>query len=238
MLALGGELKNTFCLIKDGQAILAQHVGDLADAATFADYRRHLQRYGELFAHRPRILAVDRHSEYLSTKLGKDWAVRAGLGLEVVQHHHAHIASCLADNGVPRDAPPVLGVVLDGLGYGEDEALHAREAPHAHATLWGGEFLRADYAGFTRLGTFKPVPMPGGVQAIFEPWRNTYAHLAQALGWAQVVDAYPGLALIQFLKRQPLATLDVMIARQLKQPSSEFLRTAVRCGGGRGGPLS
>ena len=126
VLAMGGELKNTFCLLKKGQAILSQHLGDLEDAATFAEYRRSLALYCELFDHAPRILATDRHPQYLSTQLGQEWAAREGLALEEVQHHHAHIASCMAEHAVPLDAPPVLGIALDGLGYGDDGNLLGR----------------------------------------------------------------------------------------------------------------
>jgi hydrogenase maturation protein HypF len=182
VVALGGELKNTFCLVKNGQAILSQHMGDLEDAATFAEYRRSLALYRELFDHAPDILAVDHHPQYLSTRLGEEWAARDGLALEQVQHHHAHIASCMAEHGVPLGAPTVFGIALDGLGYGDDD------------TFWGGEFLLADYLGFTRVGRFKPVAMPGGAQAVREPWRNTFVHLDTALGWERCLSDYPSFA--------------------------------------------
>ena len=148
LLAMGGELKNTFCLVQDGRAILSQHMGDLEDAATFADYRANLALYRELLEHEPELVAVDRHPDYLSTKLGRQFAEAAGLEVVEVQHHHAHIAACLAENDVPLDAGPVLGVALDGLGYGED------------GTIWGGEFLRADYRGFSARRAF-----PAGADA-------------------------------------------------------------------------
>ena len=138
-LAMGGELKATFCLVKDGQAILSQHMGDLENAATFDDYRKSLALYRQLFAHEPAAIVVDRHPEYLSTKLGHAEAGSRGLPLLEVQHHHAHVAACLAENGYPLEAPAVLGIVLDGLGLGDD------------GTIWGGEFLLADYRGFRRL---------------------------------------------------------------------------------------
>ena len=200
VLALGGELKNTFCLLKDGQAILSQHIGDLEDAATFAEYQRSLALYRELFDHRPQILAIDRHPQYLSTRLGQEWAARDGLALVEVQHHHGHIASCMAEHGVPLGAPPVLGIALDGLGYGDDDS------------FWGGEFLIADYLGFTRVGRFKPVAMPGGTQAVRQPWRNTFAHLDAAIGWERCASDYAQLDIIRFLGAQPVAALQAMIA--------------------------
>jgi hydrogenase maturation protein HypF len=199
-LALGGELKNTFCLLKDGSAVVSQHMGDLEDAATFFDYERNLELYAQLFQHKPTGFAVDRHPEYLSSKLGREWALRDKLPLVEVQHHHAHIASCLADNHRPLDAPAVLGIALDGLGLGDDGA------------LWGGEFLLADYTGYERIGTFKPVALPGATQAMREPWRNTYAHLAAELGWARLQFDYGELELVSFLHSKPLSALDAMIA--------------------------
>ncbi len=206
VLAMGGELKNTFCLLKDGQAILSQHLGDLEEAATFAEYRRSLALYCELFDHAPDILAVDRHSQYLSRQLGQEWAARDGLALEEVQHHHAHIASCMAEHRLPLNAPPVLGVALDGLGCGDD------------GSLWGGEFLIADYLGFARGGTFKPVAMPGGAQAMREPWRNTFAHLEAALGRELCLADHPELELVRFLETKPLRTLRAMIRNNINSP--------------------
>ena len=206
LLAMGGELKSCFALVKDGQAILSQHQGDLEDARTFRDYRHNLELYGSLFDHRPALIAIDRHPDYLSSKLGRERADDEGLPLIEVQHHHAHIASCLAENGVPLDTQPVLGVALDGLGAGAD------------GTIWGGEFLRADYRGFERLGTFKPVAMLGGAQAIYEPWRNTYAHLMAEMGWDRFKMDYAALELCAFLESKPRPTLDAMLARGLNSP--------------------
>jgi hydrogenase maturation protein HypF len=125
-----------------------------------------------------------------------------------VQHHHAHIAACLAENDVPLSAGPVLGVALDGLGYGED------------GTIWGGEFLLADYRGFARVAHLRPVSMPGGAQAIREPWRNTYAQIHAALGWERFARAYSHLELYADLRKRPLATLDAMLGKNLNCPLS------------------
>jgi hydrogenase maturation protein HypF len=206
VLALGGELKNTFCLLAGGRAILSHHIGDLEDARTYADYRRALTHYRALFAHRPELLAIDRHPDYLSGKLGRELAAAEGLALADVQHHHAHLAACLAENGISLDHPPVLGVVLDGLGYGDD------------GTLWGGEFLLADYRTARRLATFKPVRMLGGAQAIAEPWRSTYAHLVTGMGWAGFAAQFQTLALHRMLAAKPRAILDQMLTRGLNSP--------------------
>lgn len=207
LLAMGGELKNTFALLRDGQAILSQHLGDLEDARTWREYTHTLQLYRDLFQHEPQALVVDKHPGYRSTQLGQQWAREHGLPLIEVQHHHAHVAACMAENGWPVDGDKVLGIVLDGLGYGED------------GTFWGGEFLLADYSGYERVGHFKPVAMPGGTQAILQPWRNTWAHL-HTLGWSEVRTCFADLELMQFLQQQPLPTLETMLTQGLNSPVS------------------
>ncbi len=206
LLAMGGELKATFCLIKDGQAILSQHLGDLENAATFDDYRKTLDLYLRLFEHPPRICAVDRHPEYLSGKIGREMAVARELVLMEIQHHHAHIAACLADNGVALDAPPVLGVAFDGLGLGDDD------------TIWGGEFLLADYRGYRRVGALKAVAMPGGAQAVREPWRNTLAHILAVMDWSAFVARFLGTPLHAFLAAKPVAAIASMIRSGANTP--------------------
>ncbi len=206
LTAMGGELKATFCLVKDGQAILSQHLGDLENAATFDDYRKNLALYRQLFAHEATAIVVDRHPEYLSTKLGHAEAGHREIPLLEVQHHHAHVAACLAENGYPLEAPAVLGIVLDGLGLGDD------------GTMWGGEFLLADYLGFRRLARLRPVAMPGGAQAVREPWRNLYAHLTAAIGWAGLTARFAALDLHVYLDGKPRALLDAMIAKQINAP--------------------
>ncbi len=206
ILAMGGELKNTFCLLRDGKAILSQHLGDLENAAAFSAYQNTLNLYLSLFEHNPVAIAIDRHPEYLSSKLGQELAAAKGLELYSIQHHHAHIAACLVENGIPLDAPPVLGIALDGLGYGDD------------GTFWGGEFLLADYRGFKRLGMFKPVPMIGGVQAIYQPWRNTYSQLMAGFTWAELQEEYGNLELFRFLDKKPRALLEQIMAKGINSP--------------------
>jgi hydrogenase maturation protein HypF len=212
LLAVGGELKCTFCLLKDGKAILSQHIGDLEDARTFDDYRRNIDHYAALFDHTPTALAADSHPEYLSSKYARARARETGLALIEVQHHHAHVAACLAENGRALDAPPVLGIVLDGLGWGDD------------GTIWGGEFLLADYRTAQRCGTFKPVAMPGGAAAIREPWRNLYAHLMAEMGWAEFTTDFSAHELCAYLSCKPRALLDAMIRDAINTP------TASSCG--------
>ncbi len=208
ILAMGAELKSTFCLFKQGRAILAQHLGDLEEARTHESYRENLQRYRQLFDFTPEVIAIDAHPDYLSSQLGQAIAAEGNVPLITVQHHHAHIAAVMAEHGLPLGCGKVVGVALDGLGYGEN------------GELWGGEFLLADYLGYERLTHFAAVPLPGGRQAMHEPWRNTFAHLAAALGWEQVEKAYPGLELVRFLNGKPLANLQTMITRGLNSPTA------------------
>ncbi len=205
LLAMGSELKSTFCLLSQGRAILSQHLGDLENGATLAAYQDSLRLYRDLFQHRPQIIALDQHPEYLATKLGRELAEAQALPLEAVQHHHAHVAACLAENAVPLASPPVLGIALDGLGWGED------------GTIWGGEFLLADYNQFQRLARLEPTAMLGGSQAIYQPWRNTYAQLAR-FDWNDLQAEYGDLEILQFLERQPRALLDQMQQKGINSP--------------------
>ncbi|BAY89021.1 carbamoyltransferase HypF [Tolypothrix sp. LEGE 11397] len=208
ILAMGSELKNTFCLLREGQAILSQHLGDLENAAAFDAYQDTLNLYLNLFEHQPEVIAIDKHPEYLSTKLGKELAAANHLPIYPIQHHHAHIAACMAENGLPLDASPVLGIALDGLGYGED------------GTLWGGEFLLADYRKFQRLAALKPIAMIGGAQAIYQPWRNTYAHLIAADSWENLKKNYGDLEILKFLEEKPLKVLNQLIEKGINSPQA------------------
>jgi hydrogenase maturation protein HypF len=164
VLACGAELKNTICVAKGRCVFLSHHLGDLENFEVFRSFTEAITHFQRLFDVRPTIVAYDLHPEYLSTK----WALdQEGVELCGVQHHHAHVASCLADNG---EAGPVIGVAFDGLGYGTD------------GTLWGGEFLVADLVSFERVGHLAPVAMPGGTMAIKEPWRMAAVYLAEAFG--------------------------------------------------------
>lgn len=206
VLSYGGELKNTFCLLRDGAAMLSPHIGDLQETLTRADQRRSLADMQRFFAFVPRAIACDLHPDYSSSQAARARAAADGLPLLASQHHHAHIAACLAENGVSRHAAPVIGVALDGLGFGED------------GSFWGGEFLLADYVGYRRLGTFKPVALLGGAAAVRGPWRNTYAHIMAQMGWAGFAMNYADLDLYRFLERQPRALLDGMLARCVNSP--------------------
>ena len=159
VLGCGAELKNTFCLAKGRHAFLSHHIGDLENYETLKSYTEGIAHFRWLFDIDPVVVAHDLHPEYLSTKYAHDLENAELVG---VQHHHAHIASCLADNG---EAGPVLGVAFDGTGFGPD------------GTIWGGEFLVADLAGYERVGHLAAVPMPGGAMAIRQPWRMAASYV-------------------------------------------------------------
>jgi len=164
VLAVGGELKNTVCLTKGKHAFLSQHIGDLENIESFSFFHeavRHLERILEI---RPEIIAYDLHPGYFSTK----WALQqSGAPLVGVQHHHAHIASCMAENHLDGR---LIGFALDGTGYGTD------------GHIWGGEVLVAEYGSFERAAHFEYVPLPGGETAIREPWRMAVSYLAHHFG--------------------------------------------------------
>ena len=169
VLACGAELKNTFCVTKGELAFVSEHIGDLANQATLASYEEIIAHYEDIFAIQPRLLACDLHPEYLSTKYARERAKREQLPLFAIQHHHAHIAAVLAEHGLEG---PVLGVSFDGTGYGTD------------GCIWGGEFMQATPADFTRLAHFRYLPLPGGERAAKEPWRQALWVLQQLYGEA------------------------------------------------------
>jgi hydrogenase maturation protein HypF len=159
LLACGAELKNTFALAKGGNAWVGHHVGDLRNYETLRSFVTGIAHFERLFAVQPEVVAHDLHPEYLSTKHALD---RDGVRLVGVQHHHAHLAACLAEHG---HAGAALGAIFDGTGYGDD------------GTVWGGELLLGDLEGFERAGLLFPVRMPGGEAAIRQPWRMACAWL-------------------------------------------------------------
>lgn len=189
VLACGGELKNTLCLTKDRYAILSQHIGDLENVETlefFRETRHHLESF---FRVSPVAVAHDLHPNYLSTR----YALReSDLPPIAVQHHHAHIAGCMADNGIDGR---VIGVALDGTGYGTD------------GKIWGGEFLVCDFAAFERRGHLRYVPLAGGDSAIRQPWRS-------ALAWLREIHRDPSI--LRDIPPNQLHIVDTMIARNIQ----------------------
>ncbi|MFQ5996114.1 MAG: carbamoyltransferase HypF [Dehalococcoidales bacterium] len=207
ILACGTELKNTFCLTRDEYAFLSQHIGDMENLETLEHFETTIELYQKLFRVQPRIVAHDLHPDYLATKYAREMAAAAPeLRLCPVQHHHAHIASCLAENGVNE---PAIGVALDGTGYGTD------------GHIWGGEFLLVDYKGFRRLGHFQYVPLPGAEAAIKRPYRMAISYLYTLLGERFLDGDLPFLAEIDPLELE-------LVRRQIQRAFNSPLTSS--CG--------
>ena len=202
LLACGGHLKNTFCLGKGNRAFLSHHIGDLENVATLTSFREGIEHFQRLFAIAPEAIAYDLHPEYLATKYALDSALTPQIG---VQHHHAHIASVLAEHGL---SGPVIGVAADGTGFGTDGA------------VWGCEIMRADLCAFERLAHLTYVPLPGGAQAVRQPWRMAATYLAQTYG-----DAFVDLDVpfTRQLDRAKWRTLSQMIEHGLNCPPTSSL---------------
>ncbi len=165
LLAVGGQLKATFALGRQRQAFLSHHLGDLDHFDAFQAFEKDIALYQQLFGITPEVLVHDQHPDYASSRYARQRAVQEGSQLLTVQHHHAHMAACMAEHGLTG---PVIGVTFDGTGLGTDGA------------IWGGEFLVGDYRNFRRGAHLRYVGMPGGDQAIREPWRMALAHLLDA----------------------------------------------------------
>lgn len=162
ILACGGELKSTFCLNKGDEFLMSHHIGDLENVETLISFEDGISHFKKILDFNPEIIAYDLHPEYLSTKYAKSMDLENKIA---VQHHHAHIASCMAENDLSED---VIGVAFDGTGYGED------------GNLWGGEFFTGKYEKFDRRGHLEYIQMPGGEAAIREPWRMAVSYLNKA----------------------------------------------------------
>jgi hydrogenase maturation protein HypF len=181
LLAVGGELKNCVCLLQEDRAILSQHIGDLKNMEAYQGFQKTIGHLLLVFDAKPEIVVHDLHPQYLSTQ----WALeQEAVPKLAVQHHHAHLAACLAEN---RAAGPAIGLIMDGTGYGTD------------ATIWGGEILIGDLSGYRRFGHFEPLPLPGGDAAVQEPWRAAVAWLAVTYG-----SRLPDLPFLQEFDIEPI----------------------------------
>lgn len=194
-LAVGGDLKNAFCLGAGRKAWLSAHIGDMDDLRTQGVFEGAVEQLESITGVRAELLAADRHPGYRST----GWADRAAAGRPVarVQHHHAHVAAAMAEHGLDGTRP-VIGVAFDGTGHGDDGA------------VWGGEFLLADYDGFTRFGHLAYVPLPGGDAAVRRPYRMALSHLRSA-----GLDRSPDLPCTLACPSEELAVLDRQLEREL-----------------------
>lgn len=197
ILAVGGELKNTVCVVRGGEAFLSQHVGDLENLESYGFFQEAVEHLQSILEVKPRAIAYDLHPDYFSTK----WALeKQGFELVGVQHHHAHIASCMAENHLDGK---VIGIALDGTGYGTDGA------------IWGGEVLIADYEGFERPAHLQYFPLPGGAAAIHEPWR-----IALGLLYRNFANEFPTAAPLFFkdIDSRKQNVVVQMIEREVNSP--------------------
>jgi len=203
ILACGGQMKNTFCIAKDHHAFVSHHIGDLDNYETFCSFREGIAHFCRLFDVRPALVAYDLHPEYLSTRHARELE-ESGLAAIGVQHHHAHIASCLADNERPCDET-VIGVAMDGTGYGTD------------GTVWGGEFFAGSLQrGFARRTRLEQMPLPGGEAAIKQPWRTALGCLFSLYGEEET--ARLPLAVVQRAGERTVRLIARMLEHRLNSP--------------------
>ena len=202
VLACGGELKNTVCLTRGDQAFLSQHIGDLENMAAYDFYRMTIEHLKRILGITPEIVAFDLHPDYFSTRYARE---QPDVLPVAVQHHHAHIVSCMAEN---RIEGPVIGLAFDGAGYGED------------GTIWGGEFMIADECGYQRAGHLAYMPLPGGAAAVREPWRMATAYLDAVYGESMMDLPLP---LIRDIGTDKLRFIRSMIVRKVNCPQTSSM---------------
>lgn len=196
LLAVGAELKSSVCLAKNDQAFLSQHIGDLQNDSSYDSFCHTVHHLSDTLEIRPKLAVCDLHPDYLSSRFAEE----SGLPLMKVQHHHAHLASCMAENSL---AGEVIGVIFDGTGYGPD------------GTVWGGEFFVGGYDGCKRAAHFRATPLPGGDAAAREPWRMAVSYLYQALGEAAFTQDYPAVRQLSDQERKVFAG---MLKRGINSP--------------------
>jgi len=205
LLAVGGEFKNSFCMVRENRAFVSHFIGEMDCLEAYRSFEEGVEHYQRLFRIRPRVIAYDLHPDYQSTRYALKRADSEDLGVVGVQHHHAHIASCMADNELSGDSP-VIGVSFDGTGYGTDGA------------IWGGELLIADYDGFTRAAHLAYCPLPGGDAAIRSPYRTALSWLRKAgVEWSD--DLPP----VKVAGSDELALLDRQLAKELNAPPTSSM---------------
>lgn len=202
LLAMGADLKNTFCLLREGYAIVSQHLGDLADSDVEKQYQAAIALFSDIYRFTPQAIAVDAHPCYISHRLGQQRAAQQNIACHTVLHHHAHIVACLAEHAWPREGGPVIGLALDGIGYGEN------------GHWWGGECLRVDYQTCRHLGGLPPVALPGGDLAARQPWRNLLAQ------WLRFVPDWQQQPQAACFPAHAVPLLATAIARGVQSPLS------------------
>jgi hydrogenase maturation protein HypF len=216
ILAVGGELKNVFCLTRGNYAFLSHHIGDLENFETLKAFEDGIRHFESLFNAAPETLAYDLHPNYLAARYALDRAASERIPAIGVQHHHAHVAACLADNNYLRD-DYVLGVAFDGTGYGDD------------GMVWGGEFLLANYRDYKRVAHLVYTPLLGGEKAIKEPWRMALVWLAHSgISWDE--DLPP----VKFARqRKPGGSLDIDLLEVLHNQLTLRINSPLTSSAGR-----
>lgn len=197
LLAAGAELKNTFCLTQDNYAFLSHYIGDMQNYETYQSFEQGIEHFKHIFRVQPALIAHDAHPDYLSTRYAESYAEDQRLPVIRVQHHHAHIASVMAEHGLPSDAS-VIGVALDGTGYGED------------GSIWGGEFLYATYQSYQRLYHLEYFPLPGGDAAIRQPAKIVLAYL-----WKAGLDWDPDLGCVRHFCADDRIRIQAQLVHQI-----------------------
>jgi hydrogenase maturation protein HypF len=202
ILAAGGEQKNSFCIGKGTQALMSQYIGDLKNPATYDFFTSTIDKFSDMFRFKPDLIACDLHPDYLSTQYSEVVENELNIPVIKVQHHHAHIASCMAEHGLEGN---VIGISLDGTGLGTD------------GNIWGGEFLTADLSEFNRFTHFDYVPMPGGEKAVEEPWRMAFSYIHKYIGDTFDYDSVP---LFKSIEDNKLLMVKEMLLKRTNTPLS------------------
>lgn len=200
ILAAGSELKNTFCITNKNYAFLSHHIGDMENYETLKSYEKGVEHFERLFRVKPEAIAYDLHPNYLATRYALERAERENIPTIGVQHHHAHIAACMAEHGLDGSRP-VIGVSFDGTGYGEDGA------------IWGGEFLIADYKSYQRAFHLEYFPLPGGDASIKKPART-----ALALLWSLGIEWNERLESVKEFSETECALLRTQLEKKINTP--------------------
>lgn len=205
ILGCGGHLRNTFSLARGNEIFISHHLGRLDSLLSHVSYERGIEHFINLFNINPEVIVVDKHPGYFSTQFGKNIALKYKNKLIEVQHHHAHIASCLIDNEVDRD---VIGIAWDGTGYGDDGA------------IWGSEFLIANLKNFKRKAHLQYMPLPGSEKAIEEPWRMAVSYLYKLFGEDFLnID----IDFTRRLNKDKWKNLKIMIDRGINSPETSSM---------------
>jgi len=211
VLAVGGELKNTVCLLKDDKAFISQHIGDLENIEAYNSFKMTIDHLQRIFDVKPKLIVHDMHPQYFSTQWASD---QSDIQTIAVQHHHAHLAACMAENQLTE---PVIGIIMDGTGYGTD------------GTIWGGEILIGDYNNFDRFAHFERMPLPGGDAAIKSPWRTAISYLHRTFD-----SSIPNLP---FMEEHDIQPIIEMIKKNINSPLTSscgrLFDAVAAMGGGR-----